>query len=298
MHETLRHVCVCYVMLTLALPCLSHAAPAVDVCRDPADEPTISAAYYDNAASPFDRNPGRTDRDDFSTDVLLTSGGPWAFGGGHRSAILNVDQLEPQTNGYLHTFFFTAHRFARSGNRGLRFSVAPALSASSNITKDTDEYTADAVQLLVAVVRNQQLSERVGLRYGICGDHRFGGYRVYPAIGFRWQGHPDWTVDVGFPDSQLSYQASRRIATSLRLTPNGNEWYVKDKSLDKYSRFAYSASLAQWALDWRVHEDLVLSASIGKEFARRYEMTLTDDRRVRLDSKAGVRLGIAVAWLF
>lgn len=296
MHEPLRHVCVC--CLTWALPCLSQAAPAVDVCRDPADESFVSAAYHDNAASPFDRNPGGTDRDDFSTDVLFTSGGPWAFGGGHRSAILNVDQLEPQTNGYLHTFFFSAHRFARSGNRDFRLSVAPALSASSNITKDPDEYNADALQLLIAVVRNQPLAERVGLRYGMCGDHRFGGYRVYPVVGLRWQRHPDWIVDVGFPDSQLSYQASRRIAASLRLTPNGNEWYVKDKSLDKYSRFAYSAYLAELALDWRAREDVVLSASVGQEFARRYEMTLTDDSRVRLDSKAGARLGIAVAWLF
>ena len=159
----------------------------------------MAAAVYDNAKSSFERDPGKTDRDDFGTDVLFASSGRWAFGGGHRRVILNVDGIEPQTNGYLHTFFAVAHRLGAHKNGGIRFSIAPALSASSNITKDPDEYTADALQLLAALVWDREIIDRLKIRYGLCGDHRFGEYRVYPVIGMDWRAHPDWTVEIGFP---------------------------------------------------------------------------------------------------
>ncbi len=296
MRGSLLRACLC--CIAFSLPSLSGASPGVDICQDPAKQSSLSAAVHDNVASSFERNLGETDRNDFATDALFTSGGPWAFGGGHRSAILNLDSLEPQTNGDLHTFFVVAHRVSRHENRGFRFSIAPLLSGSSNVTKDPDEYTSDAVQLLAALVWDRSLSNRLGLRLGICGDHRFGDYRVYPVIGVNWQPHPDWMLALGFPRSALRYEITERVSSTLRIAPNGNEWFVKDKSLDKYSRFVYRAYLFEWAIDWRAHDDLVLTASVGTEFHRRYEMTLVDDSRVRIAGESGARLGVGLAWLF
>lgn len=288
----------CLSCVGLCLPCVSNGSTSVDICQERIAESHLSIAYYDNEESSLERNLGETNRENYSTDLLFNSNNNWKFGVGHRSAILNVDRLELQTNGYLHTFFFPVHRLDQSDNKSFRFSIAPALSASSNVTKDPSEYTADALQLLVALVWGRQKSDRLGLRYGICGDHRLGEYQFYPVVSVDWQPHPDWIIEFGFPTSRMSYQVSKSLTTMLRIAPNGNEWYVKDKSLDKHSQFVYEAYMLDWALSWRADQHFMLTASVGKEFHSRYELTLLNENRVRFSGDSATRVGVAVKWFF
>jgi hypothetical protein len=288
----------CLSCLSLCLPCISNGSPGVDICQEPIAESNLSIAYYDNEKTSFERNLGETNRDNFSTDLQFKMNDNWIFGVGHRSAILDVERLELQTNGYLHTFFVPVHRLDQSDNKSFRFSIAPALSASSNVTKDPNEYTADALQLLVALVWGEQISDRLGLSYGICGDHRFGEYQVYPVIGINWQPHADWLIELGFPASRLSYEVTKSLTSVLQIAPNGNEWYVKNKSLDKHSQFVYEAYLLEWALSWRAHQKIMLTASVGREFHSRYEMTLLNETRIRVSSDPTTRVGVSLAWFF
>jgi hypothetical protein len=198
----------------------------------------------------------------------------------------------------LHSFFFPVHKTQRSENRGFRISFAPALSGSSNVTKDAGQYSRDSFQLLAAVVWQRQLSRRLGLRYGLCGDHRLGGYQVYPLIAFEWQPHPRWAINLGFPAAQLSYKVSTRVSSYLRISPDGNEWHVKDKSLERQSQLIYEAYLLEWAFRWRVLKDISLTVSVGREFDARYEMTLADNSRIRVSNDPATRLGLALAWFF
>lgn len=293
---TLHRACLTY--LGLCLPCIAFGSSNVDICQDVAAESHLSIAYFDYEKTSFERNLGEFDRENAGTDLLFKLNNNWVLGGGHRSEILNAERLELQTNGYLHTFFFPAHWRSQSDEKRFRFSIAPALSASSNVASDLDEYTADAFQLLAAFVWDRQMSDRLGLRYGICGDHRFGKYLVYPVISVNWQPHPDWRIELGIPTSQLSYQVSEGLTVLLRILPNGNEWYVKDKSLEKHSQLVHEAYLLEWVFNWRAHKHFMLTASIGREFHSRYEMTLLDENRVRLSNDPTARLGVALAWFF
>ncbi len=296
MNAKLARTCVACIGLCLAY--VSNGATSINICQEPIAESHLSIAYYDNEETSFERNLGETNRENYSTDLLFKANKNWMFGAGHRSTILNVDRLELQTNGYLHTFFFPVHKLYQSESKSFRFSIAPALSGSSNVTKDTDEYTADTLQVLAALVWERQISNRLGLRYGICGDHRLGKYQVYPVISVNWQPHPDWMIEIGFPTLQLSHQVTKSFASSMRIAPNGNEWYVKDRSLDKYSQLTYEAYLFEWTFNWQARQDFMLSASIGREFHSRYEMTLLDDSRVRLSSDPASRVGVSLAWYF
>jgi len=288
----------CLSCVSLCLPCISHSSTNVDICQEPTAESRVAIAYYDQEQSMLEGNSGETNLELYGTDLLFRSNDTWSFGFGHRSMILNVDGLELQTNGYLHTFFLPAHRLSQSDNGGFRFSVAPALSASSNVTSDPDEISVDAMQVLAAAIWNKQMSDRIALYYGVCGDHRFGDYRVYPVINVAWQIHPDWRLEIGFPTSQLIYKVSESISSVLRIAPNGNEWYVKNKSLTKHSQLVYEAYLLEWALNWRAHKNLMLTASVGRELDSQYEMTLLNDNRVRLSSDSATRVGMALAWYF
>ena len=244
------------------------------------------------------RTPGKTNRENFSTDLLFKANDNWILGFGHRTAVLNVDDLELQTNGYLHTFFFPIHRVIHSGTTSIRFSIAPALSASSNVTSDPGEYRPDALQLLAALVWDRPIADRLALRYGICADHRFGDYEIYPLVSVKWQPHPNWRIEFGFPTSQLIHRVSENLSAVLRVEPNGNEWYVKDKSLEEHSQLIYEAYLFEWAINWRAHSHFMLTASIGREFHSRYRMTLLNEDRIRLSSDSSTRIGVALAWLF
>jgi len=279
-------------------PGMASGSSSVDICLEPAQGSQLAIAYYNEDKTSLDGGRGNTDRADYRTDLTLSLNENWVVGVGHRSTILNVEDLLLQTNGYLHTFFLPVHRVNHSNGRRFRLSISPALSGSSNVVKDPDEFTADAFQLLGALVWGRQLSDRLGINYGICGDHRLGGFQVYPVVGFNWQAHPDWRVELGFPTSQLRYDVSEAVNLLLRLSPNGNEWYVKDKSLEKNSTVIYEAWMLEWSVNWHVHERFLLSASVGRDFDGQYEMTLLDESRVRLFSDAATRIGATFVWKF
>ena len=284
--------------MTLCLPSAAMGSSSVDICQDPPSENQLAIAYYLHENSSFEGSSGATNRAEYSSDFLLQLSDKWAVGVGHRSNILNVDDLALQTNGYLHTFFFPVHMARHHGDKSFRVSVAPALSGSSNVVKDPGEYTRDAFQLLAAAVWKRPLSNTLMLSYGVCGDHRLGGYRAYPVVGLDWRPRSDWRVELGFPASQLTYAATRTLDFSLRLSPNGGEWYVKSKDLEQSSNFVYEAYVLESALGWRLHQDFRLTASVAREFDGRYKMTLFDGSRVQLSSESSSRVGIALAWQF
>ena len=285
-------------ILCLCLSCVSNSLASVDICQEPTAGSHLSIAYQKHEKSSFEGGLGETRQENYEFDLQFDLNNKWVIGAGNRYTILNVDGLELQTNGHLHTFFAPLHRLSQPEGKGFRFSIAPAISASSNVMKDPGEYSADALQLLVALVWSRQVSAQLGFRYGICGDHRFGSYRIYPLVSIDRQLHPDWKMELGFPITQLSYRISKNLVSSLRVAPDGNEWYVGDKDLQKKSKLVYEAYVFEWAFDWRAHEHISLTASVGIQFDNRYELMLIDDSRDKISSESVTRIGVALAWYF
>ena len=288
----------CLVGLSLFLCCFSNSLASVDVCEQPTAYSHLSVAHYNCEKSLLERGLGDIKQKNNDFDLFFRLNSNWTTGAGHRYTILDVDPLELQTNGHLHTFFLPLHRESQSDHKSLRFSIAPALSASSNVMKDPREYDADAFQLVAALVWSREISDRVTVRYGVCGDHRFGNFEIYPSVSVDFQPDSDWTITLGFPMSQLSYQASTSLSSSLQITPNGHEWYVKDKSMEKQSSVVYEAWLLEWTISWLAHERFMVKAGVGRQFENRYEMTLLNEDRVRVHADSVIRLGVALTWRF
>lgn len=288
----------CPVGVCISLLCPSNGLASVDICQQPADYSHLSVAYYNHSKSSFAGDIGQSNQENQNFDLLFKLNETWAFGVGHRYDILDVDPIELQTNGHLHTSFFPLHKQSESDSKSFRFSIAPALSASSNVLNDPGEYSADTFQLLAALVWSRNLSEEATLRYGVCGDNRFGSYEIYPSISIGWRPHADWIIELGFPTTRLTYQPLQNVSLSLRIAPDGNEWHVKNKSMEKQSQLIYEASLIEWASNWQVHKQLTITASVGRLFHNRYDVTLLDDSQVRLSGDAVTRIGAALAWRF
>ena len=280
------------------MSCFSACLASVDICQEPATYSHLSIAYDNHETSSIDRTLGEIDQRSYRSDLLFRLNDKWMVGGGHRYTVAQVYGLELQTNGHLHTFFLPVHRLSRTDRTSFRVSIAPAVSASSNVISRPNEYTADALQLLAAMVWGRQISDRMRLRYGICGDHRFGPYRVYPLIKVEWRPHRDWTVDLGWPTSQVSYQVSTDLTSLLRITPDGNQWYIKGKRLERQSTLTYEAYAVEWIFNWQAYEGLLLSANVGRQFHNRYKAALGDGSRARFSSESVTRVGVALVWRF
>lgn len=287
------------VFLFLYLCSPSVILASVDICQDPAAYSHLSFGFDNFGESSLDNGFGLLDRNNLYFDLLIKSPSEkFLYGVGHRYSIIDFEPERPETNGHLHTFFLPLHRLTQDDRHSFRASIAPALSASSNVMGNADEYADDAFQVLAALIWGRQLSERVSLRYGICGDHRFGNFQVYPSLGVHWQPHPDWKVLLGFPTSQLSYQLSVQATSIIRISPDGNEWYVRNRSLKNHSKFIDKSYALLWEFDWQMRESFVISFSVGRQFHNRIELTLFDQSRVRLSSHPVTRVGAALELRF
>lgn len=271
---------------------------SVEVCQPPDAYSRVSLAFVEQHRSDLDGGLGRVARQSQNFDLLYRLNDAWSLGAGHRYVIVDTDPVELQTNGHLHTLFFPLHRQSHSDGKSFRFSIAPALSASSNVMKDPGEYRADTFQLLAAIVWSKELSEQAALRLGLCGDHSFGRYLVYPSITFDWHPRPDLAIELGVPASRLTYEASRTIELSLRVFPDGNEWHVKSKDLEKQSRLVSRALLIEWALRWQAGENLGIGVGVARAFSNRYDVSLLDESRVELSHDAALRISAALEWRF
>jgi hypothetical protein len=294
----------CVIRVHVACSCLflafiSDVWASADVCDDPGRYSHLSYAFTSHSDSSIGQGPASVGQQNQNVDVQFKAASDkLLFGIGHRYSIFDVDPIQPATNGHLHTYFLPFHKLGGNDDRSFRISIAPAISLSSNVGDRLNEYKDDAFQLLAALIWGRRLSDRVSLRYGICGDHRFGDYQVYPLIGVQWQFHPDWNAQLGFPTSQLSYQLTPNLSSEIRIAPDGNEWFVLDKALTNKSQFVYEAFVIEWTFDWALHESFVISASIGRQIHNRFEMTLLDQSRVRLSGDPVTRVGAALEWRF
>lgn len=296
-----RSLC-CVACIVSGLAAGSAARAAASVCDEPADESFAAIAYVDHEHSslegPAGSTNGSTNQKNQDFDVLVTSGpGGFAWGFAHRYLIFDFAGVEPQTNAHLHTTFAPLH-WTFEGTRTLRFSAAAALSASSNVMGHPGEWESETLQLLAGLVATSRLSDALSLRYGVCGDHRFGEYRIYPALTAVWRPGPRWLLELGFPSSRVRFEPVEALSSTVSIAPDGNEWHVKDRELRAGSSFIYEAVALEWTIDWRVHPRLTLSLELGRQLDNRYEMTLADGRRVAVSGETANRTGFAVRWRF
>lgn len=274
----------------------SPAEAAVDVCNDPDTRSFAAATFVYHERSSIRERAGATHQENQNLDVLVASPSkPLSYGFGHRYTIFDFSGIEPRTNAHLHTSWAPLHW--RSGRR-LRLSAAVALSASSNVMGHPQEYESETLQLLFAIVSGKAISDELAIGYGVCGDHRFGEYRIYPVASLAWGPHPDWTLELGFPRTRIVYTVTQELASSLQIAPDGNEWHVKNRNFSAESDFVYEAIALEWTTAWEPRPKLTLAVSLGRQLRNRYEMTLTSGERVSVSGEPADRVGFEVRWRF
>lgn len=221
----------------------------------------------------------------------------WRAGFGHEYTVLEFDGLslpQPQSNGDLHTLYAPVHWLYPN----FRFSLAPALSVSSNGLKHPGKLNGDTVQMWLALERSYRVSPDLTWLLGVCADHRFGHYQGYPVAGLLWQPGERWSARLAYPDTSVRFRASPRLSLALAANPDGNEWHVLDSGLEQRSTFIREAWRIELQLNWKMTQSLTLTAALGKSLEPRLRMSLQDNRRLQMDLDNDSYGAIELRWGF
>lgn len=271
------------------------ARASVAVCDDPGIYSFAAGAFTWHEQSALREHAGATNQQNEDLDVLvIPPSKSFSYGFGHRYTTFDFSGIEPQTNAHLHTSFVPLH-WRRDG---LRLSAAVALSASSNVMGHPQEYESEPLQLLFGIVARREVGRQLAINYGICGDHRFGEYTVYPVAAIDWRPHPDWRLELGFPKTRIEHSLSGQLTTSIQVAPDGNEWHVKNRDFSAESHFVYEAVALEWITAWQPVPRLTLAVSLGRQLRNRYEMTLASGERAFGSGEPAGRVGFDVRWRF
>lgn len=271
------------------------ARAGVDVCHDPETYSYTAGAFTWHEKSALREWAGATNQENQDFDVLIASPSKsFSYGFGHRYMIFDFSGIEPQTNAHLHTSFVPLHWRRES----LRLSAAVALSASSNVMGHPQEYESEALQILFGVVARKEIGRQLAIEYGLCGDHRFGEYTVYPVAAIDWRPHPDWQLELGFPKSSIAYAITEQLTSSVQVAPDGNEWHVKNRDFSAESQFVYEAIAFEWITEWQPLPPLTLAVSLGRQLRNRYEMTLANGEHAFVSGEPAGRVGFELRWRF
>ncbi len=221
----------------------------------------------------------------------------WLAGIGHEYTVLEFDRLslpQPQSNGDLHSLYAPVHWLYP----GFRFSLAPAISVSSNGLKHPGKLNGDALQMWLALERSHRVSAALTWLLGVCADHRFGHYQGYPVAGLLWHPGERWSVRLAYPDASVRFRASPRVSLALTINPDGNEWHVLDSRLEHRSTFLREAWRIELQLNWKMTQSLTLTAGLGRSLEPQLHMSLEDNRRLEMDLENDSYGALALHWSF
>lgn len=208
------------------------------------------------------------------------------IGYGHEYSIIDTGNLpgpKPSSNGHLHTLYVPIDASRLLSDDWL-LRLQPTVSISSNLLKDPARITARALQYNAALSRPIAVSPTEEWQVGICGDYRFGDYRLYPTVARLWQ-VDSWSIRLGFPDSTVAVRLDPGLTAGMSLSPDGNRWFVHDED-PRDSIYRYEAWRLDSYLAWRFARSWQGQLHVGFRFRSRHELVLEDATRFDSDTRA------------
>ena len=98
---------------------------------------------------------------------------------------------------------------------------------SPSFASDSSDFSGDSLSLFGMLAIGKEVSPNFSWNVGIVGMTR-GDMKVLPMLGVHWSFAPDWSLDLGFPETGISYQVSEALRLSLKASFEGGTYYVSE----------------------------------------------------------------------
>lgn len=114
---------------------------------------------------------------------------------------------------------------------GLQRRFSPAWSGVALLKPgfygDFEEIDGDSFNAPLLLLANYSTDPDLVWTFGL-NVNAFSDNPVLPALGARWRFAPDWTLNFGFPRTDVTYQANEALAWSVGIRFEGGNYRVTD----------------------------------------------------------------------
>jgi len=176
----------------------------------------------------------------------------WAASFMHRYRTISFDARMPRAdfNGDVHEVELGLHAWRTAGPHRRTLTLRPGIAVSSNVLKNPAALNSKALggrfQWFEYIAQTASVNWLLGL--GI--DDRFGEYRAYPLAGLTWEPHPGTSLQLAYPDTRIIQRLTATTTLSLNVAPDGGEWRVHNKSMEKEADFHWENWRTTFAMRW------------------------------------------------
>ena len=131
---------------------------------------------------------------------------------------------------------------------------------------------------------------------GLCGDDRFGSFKVYPSVGVVWPIGERARLRLAYPDSRLDWRLSHRISAALSLAPAGGQWRVYATDSEQASNFHWRAWETEAQLDWRLWKKARVTLAVGQRLQQQLRFRLQDNSPFKLEPGDALYWSLGLQW--
>jgi hypothetical protein len=134
------------------------------------------------------------------------------------------------------------------------------------------------------VMIGKEVSSTLSWNVGVAGMTR-GDMKVFPVLGLRWSFAPDWDLEVGFPNTGVSYKVNEALTLNAGARFQGGTYYISKAPAaglgDTY--LEYQEIRLGLSAEYQISKNLSVVVDGGMTADRSYDYY---DRNLKLDGKS------------
>lgn len=169
-----------------------------------------------------------------------------------------------------------------SGEIGEGWSAMAMLSPS--FASDSGNISGDTFSLMALATISKEVSPTFSWNIGVIGKTR-GGMKVMPVLGVHWRFAPDWDLEIGFPNTGVSYQVSKALRLNVGARFHGGTYYVSKAPAAGLGKtyLDYQEIRLGLSAEYQISKSLSVVTDGGTTVDRSFDYY---DRNLELDGKS------------
>jgi len=178
-------------------------------------------------------------------------------------------------------------------------------SVSPDLSNAGTSFSREGFGVSFFTMATYSFSETLRASFGLAGDTMASGFgALLPVVAAEWKFATDWTLNVGFPSTGISWQATDKLKLSAKFLADFGTFYVEEDPLPgllgkpslKDTKLDYMSISVGLGADYKLTNSLTVGATVG---ALIYRKANYDSRNYELSSEGSAAyFGLSAAYAF